>query len=101
MKIIAGRPVADLGKKRSGRPGFSIERTLRATGIALALLAIFGTVGSCDYADALHREAEEKQARPARAALLSHPIPWDAVVCQTGPDDPQRCRFYIHARGDR
>lgn len=35
------------------------------------------------------------------AALLSHPIPYKAIVCQAGPGEPRRCLYYAERANGR
>lgn len=72
---------------------------IRKIAVAVLALGAFSFLGAMDYSDALIQEAMEKEARPQRVtaqelAPLSHPIPYKAVVCQSGPLEKPRCRFY-------
>ncbi len=72
--------------------------------IAAALAIIYAIVGTMDYQDALIAERarfapQDRPAAPGQVlpplsepspAVLSHPIPYRAVVCQSG-----RCAYYI------
>lgn len=73
---------------------------MKTTIAVLAVAAIFLVLGAIDYSEALTQEAIEKEQRPLRAArpVLSHPIPYRAVVCQSGPLEKPRCRFYTGER---
>lgn len=64
--------------------------------------AVLGILGNFDYADAISTEADEKVARAAAIAAasdavlsLTHPIPYKAVLCQSGPGEKPTCRYYV------
>lgn len=72
----------------------SIWRVVQVT-VAATLL---GVIGNFDLAGEIEREALEKVERPARVqreALLQHPIPYDAIVTQSGPGEMPRTRYYV------
>lgn len=72
---------------------------------ALGFLAVLLTLLGWDYADAINTDADVKLAR-ARAIdeqreskfLLTHPIPYNAIVCQAGPGEPPRCHYYTERK---
>lgn len=72
---------------------------LRSTLALVAVGVIFGVLSLMDYSEALTQEAMEKEARPMRASgAFDHPIPYKAIVCQSGPLEKPRCRFYTGER---
>lgn len=45
---------------------------------------------------------EAKQKADERYAELQHPLPWDAVVIQSGtPGELPKARFYVSTRADK
>lgn len=43
-------------------------------------------------------QSSPSSATSQPVALLSHPINYRAVVCQSGQDEPRKCRFYMGAK---
>lgn len=67
---------------------------------AIGFIAILGVLGNFDLADEYDREAQSKQLIAERASgrnqpLLTHPLPCDAWVAQSGPGDLAKPRCYI------
>lgn len=86
---------------------FRLIRPATAVQIIAALgfiAALYALVGTFDYADALTAEAQAKLDRAiaieAQSILpLTHPIPYDAVVIQTGPGiEKASARLYVKHR---
>lgn len=78
-----------------------MSRTIQILAAAGFIAVLLSLAGAFDYADALNTDADLKNARAEEiravsdaAFLLTHPIPYNAIVCQSGPGETRTCRFY-------
>lgn len=59
----------------------------------LGALALIAWVGNSGFADELIAEAIDKEERPQ--IVLSHPLPYKAIVCQSDYGQKPECRYYF------